>query len=143
MAMMRTILSTMLALALISVAVPSAAADAPVADAARRGDIDAVRALLADGSDVDAPLGDGMTALHWASHRGDETLVDLLLEAGASTAAVTRLGQHTPLHVASRAARGAVVHALVAREWQKARLVVAARCSGGTGAANRSRSFAV
>ncbi len=114
MAMMRTILSTMLALALISVAVPSAAADAPVADAARRGDIDAVRALLADGSDVDAPLGDGMTALHWASHRGDETLVDLLLEAGASTAAVTRLGQHTPLHVASRAARGAVVHALVA-----------------------------
>ncbi|MYG18370.1 MAG: ankyrin repeat domain-containing protein, partial [Gemmatimonadales bacterium] len=41
--------------------------DAPVADAAMRGDLDAVRSLLVAGEDVNGALGDGMTALHWAA----------------------------------------------------------------------------
>ena len=37
-----------------------------VADAAMRGDKAAVRALLAQKADVNAPQADGATALHWA-----------------------------------------------------------------------------
>ena len=111
---MRTSWITLLCIAVVWMAAPATANSGPVADAARRGDLEAVRALLTDDADVNAPLGDGMTALHWAAYRGNEPLVELLLEAGASTTAVTRLGQHTPLHVASRAAREAVVRALLA-----------------------------
>ena len=111
---MRTSWITLLCIAVVWMAAPATANSGPVADAARRGDLEAVRALLTEDADVNAPLGDGMTALHWAAYRGDEPLVDLLLEAGASTTAVTRLGQHTPLHVASRAAREAVVRSLLA-----------------------------
>ncbi len=111
---MRTSWITPLCIAVVWMAAPATANSGPVADAARRGDLEAVRALLTEDADVNAPLGDGMTALHWAAYRGDEPLVDLLLEAGASTTAVTRLGQHTPLHVASRAAREAVVRSLLA-----------------------------
>ena len=42
-----------------------------VADAAMKGDRDAVRALLKQGADVSAAKGDGMTALHFAAERGD------------------------------------------------------------------------
>jgi ankyrin repeat protein len=111
---MRTSWITLLCIAVVWMAAPATANSGPVADAARRGDLEAVRALLTEDADVNAPLGDGMTALHWAAYRGDEPLVQLLLEAGASTTAVTRLGQHTPLHVASRAAREAVVRSLLA-----------------------------
>ena len=43
----------------------------PLADAAKRQDGAAVRALLRDGADVDRPQGDGATALHWAAYRDD------------------------------------------------------------------------
>ena len=43
-----------------------------------------------------------MTALHWAAMRNDPAAAMLLIEAGASLDAGTRLGGHTPLHVASR-----------------------------------------
>ena len=36
-----------------------------------RGDAAAVRALLAQKADVNAPQADGATALHWAVYRGD------------------------------------------------------------------------
>ena len=42
----------------------SAAGSAPLADAARQGNADTIRGLLSDGADVNAPHGDGMTALH-------------------------------------------------------------------------------
>jgi ankyrin repeat protein len=45
----------------------AAAPEAPVADAAMRGDVEAVRALVKQGADVNASQGDGMTALHWAA----------------------------------------------------------------------------
>ena len=58
---MRLRLSAMLLAAVIMTAAVNAA-NSPVADAARRGDIDAVKALLKDGADVNAAMGDGMTA---------------------------------------------------------------------------------
>ena len=87
--------------------------DAPVADAAMRGDLAAVRALLAEGEEVNGAQGDGMTALHWAALRGRLDLAGVLIAAGADLEAGTRLGGHTPLHVASRAGRAAAVAALL------------------------------
>ncbi len=87
--------------------------DAPVADAAARGDVEAVRRLLREGTDVNAPQGDGMTALHWAAERDDAELADILLYAGARVDAGTRIGHYTPLHLAARGAGASVVEVLL------------------------------
>ncbi len=91
----------------------AAPAGAPVADAAARGDRDAVRTLLKQGADASAAQGDGMTALHWAAERGDVELATMLVFAGANLGAVTRIGQYTPLHLASQAGNAAVVEMLI------------------------------
>ena len=91
----------------------TAAVDSPVADAAMRGDADAVEALIAQGADVNLPQGDGMTALHWASERADDALVRVLLGAGATVDAVTRIGDYTPLHLAAKAGSADAVEALL------------------------------
>ena len=90
-----------------------AAPDTPIADAAMQGDAARVRALLAEGQDVNAAQGDGMTALHWASMNGALDLAQLLVGAGAYVNSGTRIGQITPLHLASRGGHGAVVAALL------------------------------
>src|SRR5437868_2256626 len=98
-----------LSVALLTTAwLAAAPSTTPVADAAMRGDRDAVRTLLKQGADVGAARGDGMTALHWAAERGDSELAEMLVYAGANVAAVTRIGQYTPLHLASKAANAAV-----------------------------------
>ena len=84
-------------------------ANAPVADAAERGDAAAVRTLIAQGADVNAAQGDGMTALHWAALNGDVPMINALLGAGAKADPVTRLGSYTPLHLASARGHGAAV----------------------------------
>ena len=87
--------------------------DSPVADAAMRGDVEAVRSLLKGGADVSAAQGDGMTALHWAAERGSVAMAEMLIYAGGNLHAVTRLGDYTPLHLASKAGRGSVVVTLL------------------------------
>ena len=76
--------------------------DSPVADAAMRGDVEAVRTLVKSGADVNAPQGDGTTALHWAAENGDVPMAQMLIYAGANVHAVTRIGAYTPLHLASK-----------------------------------------
>jgi ankyrin repeat protein len=98
---------------LMTTAVGAAPASSPVADAAMRGDVSAVRALVQQGASVNVPEGDGMTALHWAAEHGDEDMTALLLKSGADPSAVTRVGAHTPLHVAAKGGREAVVRLLV------------------------------
>ena len=90
------------------------ATSAPVvADAAMRGDVEAVRKLIKQGAAVNAAQGDGMTALHWAAERGDVAIADALLAAHANVKAVTRIGAYTPLHIASRNGNAPVVVALL------------------------------
>jgi ankyrin repeat protein len=76
------------------------AATSDVADAAMRGDREAVRAALARKVDVNAPQVDGTTALHWAVERDDVELAELLLGAGAHATVRTREGV-TPLQLAA------------------------------------------
>ena len=91
----------------------SAPPEVPVADAAQRGDVDAVRVLLRQGADVNAAQGDGMTALHWAAEQGRVDLIEVLVYAGAHVEATTRLGDYRPLHLASRAGHVDAVQALL------------------------------
>lgn len=91
-----------------------APAEAPVADAARQGDIETVRALLRSGEDVNGAQGDGMTALHWAAERGDAAMIEILVYAGAELQSATRIGEYTPLHIAARNGHLSAAEALVA-----------------------------
>ena len=60
------------------------AATSDVADAAMRGDSAAIRRLLTQKVDVNAPQADGATALHWAAYHDDLATVDVLIRAGAN-----------------------------------------------------------
>ncbi|HTK29351.1 MAG TPA: ankyrin repeat domain-containing protein [Vicinamibacterales bacterium] len=86
---------------------------ASVVEAARDGDLPAMRALLKTGADVNTAQGDGMTALHWAAIKGNVELARMLMYAGASVRATTRLGAYTPLLMASRNGDAPMVAALV------------------------------
>jgi ankyrin repeat protein len=88
------------------------AAVAGPADAAERKDKDALRTLLKQRADVNAPQPDGTTALHWAAHWNDAEAVDLLLRAGANAKAVNRYGA-TPLSEAVTSGSAAMIDALV------------------------------
>ena len=72
-------------------------ADAPVADAAMKGEAEAVRSLITAGADVNVPQGDGMTALHWAAFQDDADLAQVLIDASANVEAETRIGAIRPL----------------------------------------------
>jgi ankyrin repeat protein len=71
----------------------------------KAGDRAAVRALLAQGVDVNAPEPDGTTALHWAAEADDLESVRALLNARANAGAANR-NRITPLSLA--AANGSV-----------------------------------
>jgi ankyrin repeat protein len=110
---MRRAISITALIVLVSVGVSAGRADAPVADAAAKGDREAVKSLLKQAADVNAAQGDGMTALHWAAMNGDAELAQMLIFAGANVRATTRLGAYTPLYLASQQGHGKVIQALV------------------------------
>ena len=101
-----------LAIAIV-LSVGISAAESPIADAASRGDREAVKALLKKAADVNAAQGDGMTALHWAAMSGDAEMTQMLLVAGANVRSTTRLGAYTPLYLASQQGYAPVIEALV------------------------------
>jgi ankyrin repeat protein len=110
-------LSLIVVAGLVTSAAPplfAAAADAPVAAAAMRGDVEEVRTLVRGGADVNAAQGDGMTALHWTALSGDLKTMEVLLYAGAATEVLTRVGAYTPLHLASSRGQAAAVARLLA-----------------------------
>lgn len=90
-----------------------AAGTSPVADAAMQGDKSAVRALLQQKSDVNAPQADGATAIEWAAYRNDLELADLLIAAGADVKVANREGV-TPLWLAAENGAGPMIEKLLA-----------------------------
>src|SRR5262249_61495437 len=88
--------ATILMIIVPCICVMRAAERSPVADAAERGDVAAVRALIQQAADVSAARADGMTALHFAAQRNDAEPAALLLPAGANVRATTPLGGLTP-----------------------------------------------
>src|ERR1700683_4805516 len=86
---------------------------APLLDAAKSGDKDAIRSLLQKKADANAAEADGTTALHWASYHDDLDTADLLIRAGANVNSVTDLGA-TPLWLASENGSSAMVRRLLA-----------------------------
>jgi ankyrin repeat protein len=72
-----------------------------------------VQTLLAAKVDVNAPQGDGSTALHWAAFNDDVDTARLLLKAGASVKAATRNGAITPLFMACRNGNAAMIGLLL------------------------------
>src|SRR6476646_6586758 len=84
----------------------------PLVDAAKRGDRDAVRALLKT-TNPNIAEPDGTTALHWAAYRDDAEMADLLIKAGAKPNVANDLGA-TPLWTAAENGSEAMVRRLLA-----------------------------
>ena len=64
----------------------------PLADAAEKHDLSAVRTMLGSPTGVNVPQPDGTTALHWAVYHDDADTAVMLLKAGANVNAVNRYG---------------------------------------------------
>ncbi|MBI1792105.1 MAG: ankyrin repeat domain-containing protein [Acidobacteria bacterium] len=97
---------------LFAISLIATASSAPLADAAKRKDRSAVRALLGRRVEVNAPQADGTTALHWAAHQEDLETAELLVRAGANVKAANRYGV-TPLSLACTNGNGAMVDLLL------------------------------
>jgi uncharacterized protein len=110
---MRRYLSGVAVLVLALAAPAFAAGDAAVADAAMKGDFATLQALIGRRADVNVPLADGSTALHWAAHWDDVAAADALIKAGANPRASTRLGA-TPMSVAAENGSAAMIARLLA-----------------------------
>jgi ankyrin repeat protein len=88
------------------------AAGSEVADAAMNQNKAAVRSLIDQRADVNAPQADGATALHWAVRWDDLEMVDLLLKSGANPKSSNRNGA-TPLFLASENGSAQVLERLL------------------------------
>ena len=103
-------------LAVLLLLLPNGAAGAgrevPLIEAVKSGDAAAVRSLVAR-SDVNATQDDGTTALHWAVHRDDAAMVDLLIKAGANVKATNRY-RMSPLALAASNGSAKAIERLIA-----------------------------
>jgi ankyrin repeat protein len=85
----------------------------PLIQAAENADSASARQLLQDKSiDVNAAAADGTTALHWAVHRDDLEMVDLLIRAGANAKAANRYGVQ-PLALAAENGNAVIIERLL------------------------------
>ena len=91
---------------------PAAAVDPPLVDAVRAGDAERVRALLADGVDVNGSDGDGTMALHWAALDDGVDVARVLIAAGARVDAANRFDA-TPLALAAENGSTAFIELLL------------------------------
>ncbi|MEP7310850.1 MAG: ankyrin repeat domain-containing protein [Acidobacteriota bacterium] len=81
-------------------------------DAVKQGNVVAVKALIAQRSNVNAAEPDGMTALHWAARANDVQSAQLLVRAGANVKATSRYGI-TPLALAAQNGSPAITDLLL------------------------------
>jgi uncharacterized protein len=93
-------------------AVSVGAAGSALADAAMKGNRQAVRSLLQRNADVNAPQIDGTTALHWAARLDDLETAEMLIRAGAKASPANREGA-TPLLLAALNGSASIIEKLV------------------------------
>src|ERR1700693_176363 len=96
----RTTINVAACTAALAFCLCASAANSPVSDAAMKGDKAALRSLLEQKADVNAPQTDGATAIQWASYGDDMEMAGLLISAGANVKLATREGA-TALYLAS------------------------------------------
>jgi len=86
--------------------------DLTLFDAVKHRDLESVRTLIRQHADVNAPQGDGSTALHWAARVDDVAIADVLIRAGARPNTANDVGA-TPLHLACINGSAAMVDRLL------------------------------
>ena len=105
-------LLTVLAVLAIMPATGVAGGDLRLVEAVKNRDFEAVRLLLYEDVDVNAPQPDGATALAWAAHWNELETAELLLRAGADVNAANEYGV-TPLALACSHGNAAMVEKLL------------------------------
>jgi ankyrin repeat protein len=90
----------------------AAAGDPQLVDAVKKGDVAAVRTLLAKKADVNAAGADTSTPLHWAVEANNLEIANLLIAAGANVNAATRY-KITPLSLACENGNAALIERLL------------------------------
>jgi ankyrin repeat protein len=98
--------------AAVFVAVAGASGDGPLTKAVKAGDLQAVRALIKSGGDVNIRSGDGSTPLLWAVHGANVEVARALIAAKAAVDTANDYGI-TPLLHASRTGDSAMVDLLL------------------------------
>jgi ankyrin repeat protein len=109
---MRCLRGLLLAALLGAFSLGAAGREALLADAVQRGDKPAVLTLLKTHADVNAPQGDGATALHWAAYLDDADTTALLIKAGARVDSTNNYGV-TPLALASENGKASIISQLL------------------------------
>jgi ankyrin repeat protein len=89
-----------------------AAGDTPLVSAARDGDLQAVRALIAGRANVNEHARDGSTAILWAAYHSNLEMARTLIAAGAAVNTPNHYGI-TPLLQASRSGDAPLIAALL------------------------------
>ncbi len=108
----RWVIGVALALLLSSLSYGGETTDSRLAEAARKQDQKAIRTLLNQKVDVNAPSSDGSTALLWLAHWNDLDTANLLLGAGAD-ANIANEFRMTPLSEACTNGNAALVRLLL------------------------------
>jgi uncharacterized protein len=117
---MRTLARFIALLALAGAGLSASETVPTLVDAARRGDREAIRALLkktprpgsGHAADVNTPSADGTTALHWAVRGNDVEVIAMLLNAGADPTAANRYGLR-PINLAAENGSAAAIDLLL------------------------------
>jgi uncharacterized protein len=91
----------------------AAEGDGPLIGAVKLRNVEAVRALVSKGNDVNAAAPDGTTPLHWAVRADDPAIVGLLIARGADVRAANRYGI-TPMWQAAINGNAEIIEALFA-----------------------------
>jgi uncharacterized protein len=107
-----TLLSAVTLAAAILQPATTFAADNSLILAASRGDMTAVRALIAQRADVNATDTDGTAPLHSAVWAGEPEIVEALLRAGAKATVANAFGM-TPAYIAAEQGNAAILRRLL------------------------------
>jgi ankyrin repeat protein len=111
--MLRHATTSLLVIATFTLLLRAADPNEELLAAARKGDVDAVKALLAKGADVNAKNSYGATALSYAADKGHLEVVKVLLENKADVNTKDTFYKASPLDWAIMRSRFDIVRALV------------------------------